>query len=95
MEIKNHKKITHLSLKLKKKKNSRKYKCMIKIFPKIDIKFYSNVATYNQTYVFMAHLVDCNSNYIGLRISNTRNTRCCNVIFITIHLFDDNTIIEP
>ena len=94
MEIKNHKKITHLSLKLKKK-NSRKYKCMIKIFPKIDIKFYSNVATYNQTYVFMAHLVDCNSNYIGLRISNTRNTRCCNVIFITIHLFDDNTIIEP
>ena len=68
---------------------------MIKIFPKIDIKFYSNVATHNQTYVFMTHLVDCNSNYIGLRIGNTRNTRCCNVIFIIIHLFGDNTIIEP
>ena len=41
----------------------------------------------------MARLVDCNSNYIGIRITN--NTRRYNVILITIHLFEDNTIIEP
>ena len=40
-------------------------------------------------------LVDCNSNYIGIGISITKNTRRCNVILITIHLFGDNTIIEP
>ena len=68
---------------------------MIKIFPKIDIKFYSNVATYNQTYVFMAHLVDCNSNYIGIWIDIIRNTKCYNVMLITIYLFGNNTIIEP
>ena len=27
-----------------------KYNCMSKIFPKINIKFYSNVTTHNQTY---------------------------------------------
>jgi len=43
---------------------------------------------------FRAHLVDCNGNYIGIRIGITRNTRYCNVIIITIHLFGDNTIIE-
>ena len=42
-----------------------------------------------------ALLVDCNSNYIGLRICIIKNTRCCNEILITIHLFGDNTIIEP
>ena len=54
MEIKNLQKITHLSLKVsnlkKKKKNSRKHNCMSKIFPKIDLKFYSNITTYNQTH---------------------------------------------
>ena len=28
----------------------KKYNCMRKIFPKINIKFYSNVTTYNETY---------------------------------------------
>ena len=41
----------------------------------------------------IARLVDCNSNYIGICITN--NTRRYNVILITIHLFEDNTIIEP
>ena len=38
----------------------------------------------------------CNSNYIGIGIGIdiTKNTRHCNVILITIHLFSDNTIIE-
>ena len=40
-------------------------------------------------------LVDCNGNYIGMRICITRNTRCYNVMLITIHLFGDNIIIEP
>ena len=40
-------------------------------------------------------LVNCNSNYIGIRIDITKNTRCCNVMLITIYLFGDNTIIEP
>ena len=39
-------------------------------------------------------LVDCNDNYIGIKIGITRNIRCCNVILITINLFGDNTIIE-
>lgn len=41
------------------------------------------------------NLVDCNGNYIGIRIGLIRNIRCCNVILITIHLFGDNAIIEP
>ena len=47
-----------------------------------------------------AHLVDYNDNYIGIGIGIeigigiTRNTKYCNVIFIAIHLFDDNIIIE-
>ena len=41
-----------------------------------------------------AHLVNCNGNYIGIEIDITKNTRCYNVIFITIHLFGDNTKIE-
>ena len=45
--------------------------------------------------LIMVYLVDCNDNYIGIRISIIKNTRCCNVILITIHLFGDNTIIEP
>ena len=40
----------------------------------------------------MARLVDCNSNYIGICITN--NTRRGNVILITIHLFGNNTIIK-
>ena len=49
-----HKKI-HLSLKLKKKKNIyiyiyilRKYNCMSKIFPKINLNFYTNVTTHKK-----------------------------------------------
>ena len=52
MEIKNYKKITHISLKLKKK-ISRKYNFISNIFPKIDLKFYSNVKTHNQTYEYV------------------------------------------
>ena len=40
----------------------------------------------------MVHLVDCNGDYIGIGIGITRNTRCCNVILITIHLFGDKTL---
>ena len=43
----------------------------------------------------MARLVDYNDNYIEIRIGIIRNTRCCNVILNTIHLFGDNTIIKP
>ena len=41
-----------------------------------------------------ARLVNYNCNYIGIGIGITRNTICCNVILITIHLFGNNTIIE-
>jgi len=41
------------------------------------------------------YLVDCNGNYIGIRIDITMNTKCCNVMLFIIHLFSDNTIIEP
>ena len=37
-------------------------------------------------------LVDCNDDYIGIEICITMNTRCCNVILITIHLFGDKTV---
>ena len=37
-------------------------------------------------------LIDCNSNYIGIRIDIIRNAKCCNVMLITIHLFGNNTI---
>ena len=40
--------MTHISLKLKKK-NLRRYNCMSKKFPKINVKFRSNVITHNQT----------------------------------------------
>ena len=43
----------------------------------------------------MAHLVDCNNNYIGIGIYITKNIRRYNVMLITIHLFGNNTIIEP
>ena len=36
-------------------------------------------------------MIDCNSNYIEIRICITKNTRLCNEILITIHLFGDNT----
>jgi len=42
-----------------------------------------------------ARLVDCNGNYIRIRIGIIRNKRRCNVKLITIHLFGDNIIIEP
>ena len=48
MEIKNHKKITHLS-KIENILFSRKYNYMNEIFSKIDNKFYSNITTHNQT----------------------------------------------
>ena len=43
----------------------------------------------------MTRLVKCNGNYIGIRIDIIRNTKYCNVMFIIIHSFSDNTIIEP
>ena len=43
----------------------------------------------------MAHLVDCNGNYIEIEIGITKNTWCCNVILVTIYLFGDNAVIEP
>ena len=48
MEIKNHKKITHLS-KIYNILFSKKYNYMNEIFPKTDHKFYFNVTTHNQT----------------------------------------------
>ena len=39
-------------------------------------------------------MINCNSNYIGIGIGIIRNTRCYNIIFITIHLFGDNILIE-
>ena len=41
-----------------------------------------------------AHLIDCNGNCIGIGIGITSNTRCYNIILITTHLLDNNTIIE-
>ena len=43
----------------------------------------------------MTRLVDCSGNYIETKTSITKNTRYCNVILNIIHLFGDNTIIEP
>ena len=43
----------------------------------------------------MTHLVDCKGNYIGIGIDIIKNKRWYNVIFITIHLFGNNIIIEP
>ena len=40
-------------------------------------------------------MIDWDGNYIGIGIGITSNTKCCNVILITIHLFGNNTIIEP
>ena len=49
----------------------------------------------DDTYLALrARLVDCNGNYIKIRIYIIRNTKCCNVMLITIHLFGDNIIIE-
>ena len=42
----------------------------------------------------MVRLVDYNDNYIGIGIGIIRNIRRCNVMFITIHLFHDNTTLE-
>ena len=39
-------------------------------------------------------LVNYNGNFIGIKIDIIRNTKCCNVMFITIYLFGDSTIIE-
>ena len=44
--------------------------------------------------IIRIHLIDYNSNYIRICICITRNKRYCNIIFIIIHLFSDNTIIE-
>ena len=46
-------KITHLSLSNLRNIILRKYNYMSKIFPKINLKFYSNVTTYNQTYEYI------------------------------------------
>ena len=50
MEIKNHQKINHLSQIKKKKKILGNIIVLSKIFLKINLKFYSNVTTHNQTY---------------------------------------------
>ena len=42
-----------------------------------------------------ACLVNCNGNYIEIWIDIIKNTKCCNVMFITINLFGDDIIIEP
>ena len=42
---------------------------------------------------YTKRFVDCNGDYIGIDI--TRNTKCYNIMLITIHLFGDNTKIEP
>ena len=39
-------------------------------------------------------MINCNGNYTGIGIGITKNTKCGNVIFITIYFFDDNTIIK-
>ena len=36
--------------------------------------------------ILRTRLVNCNGNCIGIGISITKNTRCCNVILITICL---------
>ena len=45
--------------------------------------------------ILRARLINCNGNYIRTIIDITRNTKCCNVMLITIHLGNDNIIIEP
>lgn len=50
IKIKNHQKLIHHFLKFKKYYFLRKYNCISKIFFKIYLKFYSNVAIHNQTY---------------------------------------------
>ena len=40
-------------------------------------------------------MIDCNGNYIRIGIDITKNIKYYNVMLITIHLFDDNTIIKP
>ena len=42
-----------------------------------------------------ACLVEYNGDYIGIGICITNNIRCCNVLLVIVHLFGDNTIIEP
>ena len=48
--------------------------------------------TYFET--LRAHLIGCNGDYIGIgiRIGITWNIRCCNILLITIHLFDDKKL---
>ena len=53
IKIKNHQKISHLSLKFKTILFFMKYNYLNKIFPKIDLKSYSNVITYNETYEYV------------------------------------------
>ena len=53
IKIKNYQKISHLSLKFKTILFFMKYNYLNKIFPKIDLKSYSNVITYNETYEYV------------------------------------------
>ena len=53
IKIKNHQKISPLSLKFKTILFFMKYNYLNKIFPKIDLKSYSNVITYNETYEYV------------------------------------------
>ena len=72
LKIKNHKKVTHLSLKFNKylKKNIffKKYNCMSKIFHKINLQFYYNVTTHNEiydrfSYSIITHFIPNNKEY--------------------------------
>ena len=45
--------------------------------------------------ILKARLVDFNGDYIGIRTGITTNTRCCNVILITIHLFVTTQYYNP
>ena len=44
-----------------------------------------------KTLTIMVRLVHCNDYYTVIGINITKNKKSCNVITITIHLFDDNT----
>ena len=48
-----------------------------------------------KTLAIRVRLVHCNGYYTVIGINITRNKRSCNVITITIHLFVNNTWIEP
>ena len=50
------------------------------------------ITFYNRTKTLRACLVDHIGDYIEIGICITKNTKCCNVILIIIHLFGDKTM---